>query len=35
MVCRIIWADRVAPRGTEPATGYEVADIVTTEKICK
>ena len=32
MVCRIIWADRVAPRGAEAATGCEELAIVTTKK---
>ena len=35
MVCRIIWVDRVAPRGAEAATGYKKLTIVTTKKTCK
>ena len=32
MVCGIIWAEVVAPRGTEVAMGYEELAIVTTIK---
>ena len=35
MVCRIIWADRVAPRGAEAAMGCEELAIVTTKKTHK
>ena len=35
MVCRVIWADRVALRGVEVAVGYKELDIVTMEKTCK
>ena len=35
MVCRIIWAGGVAPRGLEAATGYEELAIITTKKIYK
>ena len=35
MVCRIIWADKVAPRGVEAATGCEELAIVTTKKTHK
>ena len=35
MVYRIIWADRVAPRGEEAAGGYKKLAIVTTKKIHK
>ena len=35
MVCSIIWADRVALRGTEVAMGYEEIAIVTTKKTYK
>ena len=32
MVCRIIWADVVAPRDAEAASNCEELDIVTTKK---
>ena len=32
MVCGIIWADRVAPRGAEAAVGCEELAIVTMKK---
>ena len=35
MVYRIIWADRVAPRGAEAAMCYEGLAIVMTKKTCK
>ena len=35
MVCRIIWADRVAPRGAEAAEGCEELAIVSMKKTCK
>ena len=35
MVCGIIWADGVAPKGAEAATAYEEFAIVTTKKSCK
>ena len=35
MVCGIIWAEVVAPRGTEVAMGYEELAIVTTKKTHK
>ena len=35
MVCRIIWAYRVAPRGAEAAAGYEEGGRVPTKKILK
>ena len=31
MVCRIIWANRVVPRGVEAAKSYKEPDIVTLE----
>ena len=35
MVCGIIWADKVAPRGAEAAAGCEELAIVTKKKTCK
>ena len=35
MVCGIIWADRVAPRGAEAAVGCKKLAIVTTKKTYK
>ena len=35
MVFRIIWADRVMPRGGETAAGYEKLAIVTMKKTQK
>ena len=35
MVCEVIWAGVVAPRGVEVAMCYEEMDIVTTEKTYK
>ena len=35
MVCRIIWADRVALRGAEAAVGYEKLTIVTLKRLVK
>ena len=35
IVCRITWADRVAPRGSEVAAGCKELDIVTMKKIHK
>ena len=35
MICRIIWVDRVAPKGAEAAMGYEELIIVTMKKIHK
>ena len=35
MVYRIIWADRVALRGAEEATGCRELAVVTTRKTCK
>ena len=35
MVCGIIWADEVAPKGEEAAVGYEELSIVTMKKTHK
>ena len=35
MVCRIIWAERVAPRGAKAATGYEKGGIIPIKKVLK
>ena len=35
MVCRIIWADGVAPRGTKSAIYCKELAIVTAKKTCK
>ena len=35
MICGIIWADRILPKGAEVAIGYEELDIVTTSKTYK
>ena len=35
MVCGIIWADRITPRGEEATMGYRELDIVTTKMTCK
>ena len=35
MVCRIIWADGVAPRGAKAAMGYKELAIVTIRRMHK